>query len=816
MSKKLDIIISNTDIPSPLENFPFRISLDKNKGDRILEELRPLTTISDNFIGNNYDLPDKNLWDLYAAKFDVTSYIYDNRLRMIGRDGVSGWAAAYYLLKYKVRGDFDIEVSFYDYSGDIEAFGALRIYTDNGNENFIGPYTTNGWWSRLAGSDTKPTNRSYNYGKLKITRSANQMSTYIKDGDASNWVNIQNSTVDTSDIDIELYLIRNNAHGFQIDFYDFKINKGRLVISDDINCEKIALELVQCESTLKNYAGQQAFIEIDYWQYTYDKNVLLMIRSLNEQGHNFIDDSINNRPITVYGQVVHSDNQYIENTSIYFDGNTDILTIANSNDFSFTNNEYTIELYLFPVNILGGHTAAHLLNKRHEIWNNNENSFSLIWYDTGSISFQHFIDNAGTIVSVYSVDGDVPKNTWSHIAVSYDGNDLRLFINGILRSTVSLSTSMNIGTHPISIGAIYPYNSDNWAIEGYMDNITIYNQCVYTSSFIPGQNLPDGRAELWAKIPYLSDTIDTKLKLYANKNNSPNITFVGKATTSPATTLSVNYNENGVYDTSHSAYGDVLFDTRLDKYVLFYSGFDNSHWRIMLAISDDGLRWQKNTMVVPYNKEGTYDTVHAATPTVVYHNNIYEMWYQVSDNSNWRICHAISDDGIDWRDHKMIINYGNLPGFDDDYVVQPYVLLIGNVYNMWFRCTAANNYTIWHCLSNDGINWYDFSMSIQLNDMGTYDSDKISEPHVLYEDGYFEIFYTGTDSNDVNRIIHAISTDGINWSDHQMVIDIGIQGTYDSVGTTSCFAIKKQDMYRIWYTVSDGTNYRILHTYMTE
>ena len=72
------------------------------------------------------------------------------------------------------------------------------------------------------------------------------------------------------------------------------------------------------------------------------------------------------------------------------------------------------------------------------------------------------------------------------------------------------------------------------------------------------------------------------------------------------------------------------------------------------------------------------------------------------------------------------------------------------------------------------------------------------------------MWYGGGDGTNY-RIIYCTSTDGINWSNFQMVVNIGSEGTYDTDYAFCPFVIKDNDFYRVWYTGYDGTNYRTLY-----
>lgn len=59
--------------------------------------------------------------------------------------------------------------------------------------------------------------------------------------------------------------------------------------------------------------------------------------------------------------------------------------------------------------------------------------------------------------------------------------------------------------------------------------------------------------------------------------------------------------------------------------------------------------WQKdsNNPVVSVNNSGC-DAIHAMSPSVIFDEGVYKIWYQGLDQNSWNICYASSNDGISW------------------------------------------------------------------------------------------------------------------------------------------------------------------------
>ena len=68
---------------------------------------------------------------------------------------------------------------------------------------------------------------------------------------------------------------------------------------------------------------------------------------------------------------------------------------------------------------------------------------------------------------------NLPLNTWTHLAGTYDGSVMRLYVNGIQAGTFSVSGNMATSNSPLRIGG-----NNVWPefFSGKIDEIRIYNR----------------------------------------------------------------------------------------------------------------------------------------------------------------------------------------------------------------------------------------------------------------------------------------------------------------------------------------------------
>ena len=64
-------------------------------------------------------------------------------------------------------------------------------------------------------------------------------------------------------------------------------------------------------------------------------------------------------------------------------------------------------------------------------------------------------------------------NQWTHVAATFNGNYVRLYINGVLDKKRALSGTIRHNAYPVYIGASQFYNSH---FDGRIDDLRIYNK----------------------------------------------------------------------------------------------------------------------------------------------------------------------------------------------------------------------------------------------------------------------------------------------------------------------------------------------------
>jgi predicted GH43/DUF377 family glycosyl hydrolase len=110
------------------------------------------------------------------------------------------------------------------------------------------------------------------------------------------------------------------------------------------------------------------------------------------------------------------------------------------------------------------------------------------------------------------------------------------------------------------------------------------------------------------------------------------------------------------------------------------------------------------------------------------------------------------------------------------------------------------NFGILYATSADGVNWTHPQVVLQPGAASDFDSKDLAPEDVLKRSGEFQMWYSGTASDNLSRIGYATSPDGINWTKRGLVLE-GMPGSSfeDHVGGGCSTILVGNDMVRWWY-----------------
>ncbi len=170
-----------------------------------------------------------------------------------------------------------------------------------------------------------------------------------------------------------------------------------------------------------------------------------------------IDGTLINAPAWVASPVQYGDN------AISFDGSNDMVNIPDDNSLDITS-AITLEAWCYAIKNTG---IQNVISKSS---NTQNNGYIFPRTDNGWNSVVLYFHIAGgwrTLSAPYP-----SLNTWHHLAATYDGAIIRLYINGVLAASLPQTGTITTNSNVLGLG-----NQSGYAeyFGGYADEIRIWN-----------------------------------------------------------------------------------------------------------------------------------------------------------------------------------------------------------------------------------------------------------------------------------------------------------------------------------------------------
>ena len=183
------------------------------------------------------------------------------------------------------------------------------------------------------------------------------------------------------------------------------------------------------------------------------------------------DVSGNGHNGTVSGPTLAIDRFGVPDSAYNFNGGDDVIT-ANS-VLAPNQSALTVSAWFYGTAPLPNTLTTSIVN---QATNNGTNAgFTLHLKETtgGNSKVRFHLNDQIDGTSGVST-ADIEYFTWNHIVGVYDGTQIQIFLNGILRESVANTGAISIPSNPLRIGkedrAVFP------AFDGSIDDVYIYNR----------------------------------------------------------------------------------------------------------------------------------------------------------------------------------------------------------------------------------------------------------------------------------------------------------------------------------------------------
>jgi hypothetical protein len=154
-------------------------------------------------------------------------------------------------------------------------------------------------------------------------------------------------------------------------------------------------------------------------------------------------------------------------TALQFDGADDRVSVADSNALDVAS-RFTLEAWVNPTVLTGWRTVM--------LKESPDGLAYALYANDNAPKPAAYARIAGEGASrTTSGPSPLPVNTWTHLAATYDGTTLRMFVNGAQAGSVPATGTLLQTTNPLSIGGNLVWGE---YFEGLIDEVRIYNRAL--------------------------------------------------------------------------------------------------------------------------------------------------------------------------------------------------------------------------------------------------------------------------------------------------------------------------------------------------
>ncbi|MDX1446703.1 LamG domain-containing protein, partial [Lishizhenia sp.] len=157
-----------------------------------------------------------------------------------------------------------------------------------------------------------------------------------------------------------------------------------------------------------------------------------------------------------------------------FDGANDYVDCGTNSSTAVTGNALTVEAWIRPTYFGGANTSNAVVTRINTGFQDND-GYALSVGNGGVVTAEV---GYGTTTAPYAVlvstnPNAVSLNTWSHIAMTFDGSILKIYVNGVLNTSAFADYPVSASTQPLAIGYRPQYNQGYF--NGSIDEVRIWN-----------------------------------------------------------------------------------------------------------------------------------------------------------------------------------------------------------------------------------------------------------------------------------------------------------------------------------------------------
>jgi len=242
----------------------------------------------------------------------------------------------------------------------------------------------------------------------------------------------------------------------------------------------------------------------------------------------------------------------------------------------------------------------------------------------------------------------------------------------------------------------------------------------------------------------------------------------------------------------------VLYENGV--YKMWYQGCVGTHCDIGYATSTDGVSWTRSPSnpVLLSNPSGWDQTL--GNPCVLHDETGYHMWYAGDGPAAIEIGYAASPDGIVWTKSGNGPVFVGQESWDSGSTSTPVVIKAGPTFVLYFSGHPGSySYSLGRATSSNGVNWTEDPGNPLMVPEFPWEESRVHPTGLEVGPSGYELYYTG--GFYAPQIGHATSTDGRTWTKDASnpIVPLGAAGSWDSAGVAVAKVVKVGSVVRLYY-----------------
>ena len=163
--------------------------------------------------------------------------------------------------------------------------------------------------------------------------------------------------------------------------------------------------------------------------------------------------------------------------ALTFNGTSSSVLVPDAASLDLTTG-MTFEAWVNPLTATGWRTV---------LMKESSNGLAYSLYSRGSSDQPYGFVHIATIDQSATATPAVPVNTWTHLAATYDGAVIRLYVNGVARATTNIAGSVAATASPLRIGGNAVWGE---YFNGMIDEVRVYNRALSVTEIQTDMSTP--------------------------------------------------------------------------------------------------------------------------------------------------------------------------------------------------------------------------------------------------------------------------------------------------------------------------------------